>query len=147
VIAPDEGQRAILRARMLIALLSTFLLLFVLRVLGQLLVVLAQPRWLPPMKDWYSGLIAYPLLLPAQIAIIALMVVLIRQAASNAPPNRPLALGILAFATMYALSMVVRFVILRRRHPDYRWHEGGMIPILFHWVLAGFLFTYAAARL
>jgi hypothetical protein len=40
----------------------------------------------------------------------------------------------------------VRFVILRRRQPDYRWYEGGMIPIMFHWVLAAFLFTYASQR-
>jgi hypothetical protein len=43
--------------------------------------------------------------------------------------------------------MVVRFVILRKRHPDYRWFEGGMIPILFHWVLAAFCLTWALARL
>ena len=95
------------------------------------------------MKDWYSGLIAYPALLPAQIAIIALMVFMIRQ---EIVPNRTLAIAMTAFATVYALSMAVRFVILRKRHPDYRWYEGGMIPILFHWVLAGFLFTYAAVR-
>jgi hypothetical protein len=129
-----------------VALLSLLLLAFILRVLGQLIVLIAKPRWLPPMKDWYSGLVAYPILLPAQIAIIALMIFMIRQVAKGTP-NPPLAYGIFAFATIYALAMVVRFVILRRKHPHYRWYEGGMIPILFHWVLAGFLFTYAAARL
>lgn len=131
---------------MSVALLLILLALFVARVTGQILVVRMQPRWLPPMKDWYSGLMPYRYLLPAQIAIIALMIVMIRQVASGAPPNRNLAIGILGFATMYALAMLVRFVILRRRHPEYRWYEGGMIPILFHWVLAAFLFTYAAAR-
>lgn len=128
------------------AILAILLGLFVARVLGQVIVVLAHPRWLPPMKDWYSGLISYPILLPAQIAIIVLMIAMIRQVASGAPPNRALATGLFAFAVLYAGSMIVRFVILRRRHPDYRWFEGGMIPILFHWVLAAFLFTYAAAR-
>ena len=128
-------------------LLIIFLVLFVGRVLGQVLVVLAQPRWLPPMKDWYSGLVIYPILLPAQIAIIVLMIFMIRQVAAGAPPNRPLAVGLIVFGVLYALSMVVRFVILRRSHPDYRWFEGGMIPIMFHWVLAGFLLTYAAARM
>jgi hypothetical protein len=125
-------------------LLILLLALFVARVLGQIAVVLWHPRWLPPMKDWYSGLVAYRLLLPAQIAIIALMVFMIRQ---EPVENRALALGILAFAAVYVSAMVVRFVILRKRHPDYRWYEGGMIPILFHWVLAAFLITYAAARL
>ncbi len=130
----------------MITLLTILLVLFIARVAGQILVVLKQPRWLPPMKDWYSGLMPYRYLLPAQIAIIALMVVMIRQVASGAPPNRNLAVGVFGFATAYALAMLVRFIILRRRHPDYRWYEGGMIPILFHWVLAAFLFTYATAR-
>lgn len=131
---------------MSVAFLLILLTLFVARVAGQIAVVLTQPRWLPPMKDWYSGLMPYRYLLPAQIAIICLMVYMIRQVASGAPPNRNLALGILGFATMYAMAMLVRFVILRRRHPEYRWYEGGMIPILFHWVLAVFLFTYATVR-
>lgn len=131
---------------MSVALLSILLTLFIARVAGQLAVVLMQPRWLPPMKDWYSGLMPYRYLLPSQIAIIVLMVAMIRQVASGAPQNRSLAIGIFAFATLYAIAMLVRFVVLRRRHPDYRWHEGGMIPILFHWVLASFLFIYAACR-
>ena len=132
---------------MSVALLLILLALFVARVAGQIVVVLAQPRWLPPMKDWYSGLMAYRYLLPSQLAIIVLMIAMIRQVASGAPPNRSLAIGILMFASVYALAMLVRFVLLRTRHPDCRWYEGGMIPILFHWVLASFLFTYASARL
>ena len=128
-------------------MLRLLLVLFVMRVVAQVVVVLVHPGWLPPMKDWYSGLMPYRYLLPAQLAIIALMVAMIRQVRSGPAPNRALAIGIFAFATLYALAMLVRFAILRRRHPDYRWYEGGMIPILFHWVLAAFLFTYAAARL
>jgi hypothetical protein len=129
----------------MVVLLSILFALFVARVAGQLVVVLAHPRWLPPMKDWYSGLLPYRYLLPSQLAITALMLVMIRQVSAGAPPSRNLVIGIYAFATLYALAMLVRFAILRRRHPDYRWYEGGMIPILFHWVLAAFLVTYAAA--
>jgi len=121
------------------------LLLFIARVIGQIVVVLRAPRWLPPMKDWYSGLMPYRYLLPAQIAIIALMLVMIGTVGRGVHPDVRLAAALIAFATLYALAMIVRFVLLRRRHPDYRWYEGGMIPILFHWVLAAFLFTYAAA--
>lgn len=124
--------------------LSLLLALFIARVFGQILVVTVQPRWLPPMKDWYSGLLPYRFLLPAQIAIIALMIFMIRQ---RPAPNRPVAIGVLIFAAVYAASMVIRFVILRRRHPDYRWYEGGMIPIVFHWVLAAFLFIWSGSRL
>ncbi|MDP9195066.1 MAG: hypothetical protein M3P06_25500 [Acidobacteriota bacterium] len=118
-------------------MLTVLLALFIARVVGQIIVVVAQPRWLPPMEAWYSGLMPYRYLLPAQIAIIALMVMMIRQVAIGAPPNRSLAIGIFVFATIYAGAMIVRFFV--RRHP--------LIPILFHWVLAAFLFTYAAARL
>jgi hypothetical protein len=130
---------------MSVALLLILLALFVARVAGQIAVVLAQPRWLPPMKDWYSGLLPYRYLLPAQLMIVALMIAMIRQVHAGASPNRELAIGVFVVATLYALAMLMRFAILRRRHPDYRWYEGGMIPILFHWVLAAFLFTYAAA--
>ncbi len=99
------------------------------------------------MKDWYSGLLPYRFLLPSQIAIIALMVVMIRQVGGHPAANRPLAYFLFTFAALYAVAMVVRFVILRRRHPRYRWYEGGMIPIMFHWVLAGFLVVYAVQRL
>jgi hypothetical protein len=117
-------------------LLTILLTLFIARVLGQILVALKQPRWLPPMKEWYSGLMPYRYLLPAQVAIIALMIIMIRQVAIGAPPNRSLAIGIFVFATIYAGAMVVRFFV--RRRP--------LIPIIFHWVLAAFLFTYATAR-
>ena len=99
------------------------------------------------MKDWYSGLMPYRYLLPSQIAIIALMIVMIQEVAGDPPPNRPLALFILGFAALYVTAMIVRFVILRRRHPDFRWYEGGMIPIMFHWVLAAFLVGYGVERL
>jgi hypothetical protein len=128
-------------------LLITLLVLFIARVLGQIVALTLKPRWLPPMKEWYSGLLSYPILLPAQIAIIALMVMMIRDVAASPGQDRPLALGIAIFATIYALVMLVRALILRRKHPDYRWYQGGMIPIMFHWVLAAFLFTYASARM
>jgi hypothetical protein len=131
---------------MAVVLLIALSALFVARVAGQILVVLFAPRWLPPMKDWYSGLMPYRWLLPSQLAIIALQVFMIRQVAAGAPPHRTLAVAVFIFAMLYASSMVLRLYILRIRHPDYRWYEGGMIPILFHWVLAAFLLTYAWAR-
>jgi hypothetical protein len=109
-------------------LLTILLALFLLRVLGQLLVVLFAPAWLPPMEAWYSGLLPYPLLLPAQILIVGLMVYMIRRP----PPSRRW--PIVVFATIYALAMIVRYAILRT-------HE---IPVTFHLVLATFLFVYAS---
>lgn len=104
--------------------------LFVLRVAGQLIVLLFAPSWLPPMEAWYSGLLPYPLLLPAQILIIALMIWMIRRP----PPSRRTAFYVTIFACVYALAMIVRYAILRT-------HE---IPVVFHLVLSAFLFTYAS---
>ena len=133
---PKADEGCVLHCSVVTILLTILLTLFIARVLGQVVVVLKHPSWLPPMEAWYSGLMPYRYLLPAQIAIIALMVAMIRQVANGAPPNRSLAAGILVFATIYAAAMVVRFFV--RRRP--------LIPILFHWVLAAFLFTYATAR-
>ncbi len=52
---------------------ATCTLLFVLRVLGQAVVGLGDVGFLPPFERWYSGLLPYSLLLPAQIILIALM--------------------------------------------------------------------------
>ena len=122
---------------MTVALLIILLALFIARVLGQIIVALRAPRWLPPMEAWYSGLMPYRYLLPSQIVIIGLMIAMIRQVANGAPANRGLAIGIIAFATLYALAMVIRFFV----------SDKGRIPIFFHWVLAAFLFTYAFALL
>jgi hypothetical protein len=118
------------------AVLIVLCLLFVARVVGQLLVVLFKPRWLPPMEAWMSGVMPYRWLLPSQLAIIALQMFMIRQVLDGAPAHRALIIGIYIFASIYAAAMVVRFFV--KRNP--------LIPILFHWVLAAFLFTYAAAR-
>jgi len=48
--------------------------LFFLRVLGQASVAYLGVEFLPPMEAWYSGLIAYPILLPIQIIMLAAMV-------------------------------------------------------------------------
>ncbi len=129
------------------AVLLTFLLvLFIARVAGQLVTLLYAPPWLPPMEERYSGLVPYPLLLPVQIAIVALMIFMILQVRRRVPPSPRLARNITLFAVIYAAAMLVRFILLRTRHPELQWYRGGMIPIFFHWVLAAFLLTYASAR-
>ena len=121
--------------------------LFVLRVLGQVLVVLFQPRWLPPMRQWYSGLIPYRYLLPIQIVFILVMGSIARSAVSEqgvlAGPHRAPGRGLVAFSFVYAASMVVRYVLRMARRPEERW-LGGTIPIVFHVVLAAFLCVYGS---
>ena len=47
--------------------------LFAARVIGQFEVMLFAPDWLPPMEAWFSGLLPYHLLLPAQILLLVIM--------------------------------------------------------------------------
>jgi len=117
--------------------------LFLARVLGQVLVVLAGVEWLPAAGEWYSGLLPYPLLLPVQVAILGLMARINLQAGRGRgylSARRPrLGRALLAFAAVYALVMVVRYVVSGRLHPERRLLPPGVIPIVFHWVLAAYL--------
>ncbi len=122
-----------------------FLVLFFIRVLGQLIVVCWHPRWLPPMKQWYSGLIPYKFLLPIQILIILLMSKmsydLTRQEGFFAIPRPDLGQGVVIFSYIYFASMGIRYIIRMKTRPDQRWF-GGTIPIIFHCVLAAFLYSF-----
>jgi hypothetical protein len=121
--------------------------LFLARVLGQLAVAFAGVTWLPPMPEWYSGLLPYPVLLPTQGLILVLMARLNLQATRRrgwCTVTRPrLSRGLLAFAALYAASMAVRYVVSGELHPDRRWWPPGSIPIVFHVVLAAYLVVVA----
>lgn len=132
-----------MNAGRLSAVLWALSLLFLLRVVGQALVVFAGVEWLPAASEWYSGLLPYPLLLPAQIAILALMARLNTQASRGRgylAVRRPrLGRALLAFAALYTSVMVVRYVVSGTLNPERRLLPPGVIPILFHWVLAAYL--------
>jgi hypothetical protein len=124
--------------------LGTLTGLFALRVLGQALVVFFDVRFLPPMERWYSGLVPYFMLLPMQLAMLAVMLRIVRDFARSAGffvELRPRTGAILLWLSYaYALAMVVRYALTMIRHPELRWLTG-TIPIWFHLVLATFLFT------
>jgi hypothetical protein len=129
--------------------LLLFACLFALRVAGQLAVVLRRPRWLPPMEEW--NLMPYRLLLPIQLAFLAVMAWLLRDFLAESglavEPSPWFGRFVLGFAAVYAGAMFVRYVVRMRRRPEQRWF-GGTIPIVFHWVLAAFLLvlgTYHAS--
>lgn len=127
--------------------LLVFMLLFALRVAGQLVVVLRSPRWLPPMESGQWNLMPYRLLLPIQLVFLAVMGWLVASfLAESGPPTEPRpAFGwlVVGFSALYAATMIVRYVVRMRRRPGERWF-GGAIPIVFHWVLAGFLFVFGS---
>jgi hypothetical protein len=123
-----------------------FSLLMFLRVIGQLVVVLRAPDWLPPMAQWQSGLVPYPILLAVQIVVLFLMFWIAADFSRGAGlwvrPLPRLGRVVLVWSYLYAAAMVVRYIIRMARRPDQRW-LGGTIPIIFHCVLAGFQWTFA----
>ena len=119
--------------------------LFVGRVVGQIIVVLARPRWLPEMKQWYSGLLPYPVLLPIQMVYIIVMTWIAldftRGVGTFVTPRPALGVVLVWISYVYAAGMVLRFVLWLRKPPAER---RAWIPIIFHIVLAAFLWVFAS---
>lgn len=125
-------------------MLSILLTLFILRVLGQLIVLIFAPSFLPPMEEWFSGLVPYPYLLTSQILIIALMIKMIRDVKAQknfwGASKHWLGEVLVSFGIIYLGVMIIRYCIRMTLYPLERW-TGGSIPIFFHWVLASFVLT------
>jgi len=126
--------------------MAVLLALFFARVLGQIVAATIAPPWLPPMRRWYSGLMPYRYLLPTQIVFLVVMAVTTLSIARRSAPLGTAAPGvgtwIIWASYAYALGMVVRSVRYASTPPERR---GVLIPIVFHFVLAAFLFTYGRA--
>ncbi len=141
-VASEVDPRMEIDPRLAGTFLWLFLALFLLRVLGQMVVVLRAPSWLPPMEQW--NLTPYRLLLPTQILFLAVMgwiaTDLTRAAGFLARPNGVLGLSLIWFSYVYVGAMVIRYVVRMGRRPEQRW-SGGAIPIVFHFVLAAFVHT------
>ena len=126
--------------------MAVLLALFFARVLGQIVAATIAPPWLPPMRRWYSGLMPYRYLLPTQIVFLVVMAAMTLSVARRSAPlgTTAPAVGtwIIWASYAYALGMVVRSVRYASTPPERR---GVLIPIVFHFVLAAFLFTYGRA--
>lgn len=124
-------------------------LLFVVRVVGQRVVVRASPSWLPPMQEWNR--LPYRLLLPVQLVFVVVIAAIVSDFLAGpwlfAKPNEGFGRVAVVFSFVYAGSMVVRYVVQMTRRQEARWF-GGTIPMVFHIVLASFVFilgTYHAS--
>jgi hypothetical protein len=119
--------------------------LLALRVLGQAVVFIWRPGWLPPMEQWHSGIVPYRTMLPTQIVVLTLMswaaADFHRGAGVFVEPTWVAGPAIVWFGYVYAGAMVVRYVVRMVRRPDQRW-LGGTIPIVFHGVVAAFLWVF-----
>jgi hypothetical protein len=120
-----------------IALLWTLLALFAARVAAQALAFFGV-TWLPPMERWYSGLMPYEYLLPAQVLILVVMAKICadftRGRGFFVQPRRFFAVHWLWFGWLYLAVMLIRYPVQAVLHPG-----GPTIPIFFHWVLASFV--------
>jgi|SRR6266508_495031 hypothetical protein len=125
--------------------LTMLALLFFLRVAGQLAVVARAPGWLPPMRDW--NLAPYRMVLPTQIALLVLMGLicydLFRSEGFFATPSPSFGPAAVWFSYVYASAIVLRYALRMTSRPDQRWF-GGTIPIVFHLVLASFVYVYGS---
>ena len=123
--------------------LGCLAVLFMARVAGQVVVAFFNVGFLPPMQEWYSGLLPYPLLLPVQVAILAFQFEVSRELWVGRGPltlARPrLGTFLKWFSALYFLGMLARYVVTMTLFPERRWF-GGSIPIFFHWVLAAYLY-------
>ena len=129
----------------LIWILWICLVLFACRVTGQILVEFFEPTFLPPSKEWFSGIISYPILLVFQIAIILLMAQvatdLTKGTGRFSRSSSVTAKNLRILGSIYLGSMILRYIIRMYIYPEERW-TGGCIPIFFHWVLATFVLAW-----
>ena len=96
------------------------------------------------MEHWYSGLIPYPILLVIQIVMLLVMAKIssdvCRDSGFFATLRPSWSRYLVGFSAIYAAAMALRCVLTMIYRPELRWY-GGTIPIVFHFVLAGFIFV------
>lgn len=124
-------------------LLTLITALFACRVLGQALVAFVGVPWLPAMEQWFSGVIPYPSLLMIQLLMLMLMIKITgdiwRGHGAFAVVRPHWSDFLIKFSAGYAGLMVVRYLLTMILYPEMRW-VGDIIPIIFHFVLAAFIF-------
>ena len=115
---------------------------FLVRVVGQIEVLLLAPPWLPPFSAWESGLLPYPVLLPLQILVAGWMAAIVSDHTHGSGPmwvqSFKVRQRLNAFALLYASIMLARLVVTAAL-PPHSVIDRGLIPILAHWDLAAFI--------
>ncbi len=124
--------------------MSVLVALFALRVVGQTAVTYGVVAFLPPVEQWQSGLLPYPVLLIGQAILLALLVrvtLAVRRGSGVFATPMPRLASVLAWVSYaYAAAMIVRYGVTMMLRPEWRWF-GHTIPIVFHGVLAAYLFV------
>jgi hypothetical protein len=125
------------------ALLWTLTLLFASRVLGQAIQRWWPQSFLPPFGTFQGSELEYPVLLSAQVVILALMVWATRRIGAGTLSASHAQLRFLTrFGGLYMAGSVLRIVIGLAVPVAPHWFRA-WIPAFFHLVLAGFVITVA----
>ncbi|GJL83452.1 MAG: hypothetical protein DHS20C01_30860 [marine bacterium B5-7] len=123
------------------AWLIFLLTLFVFRVAAQLLQTVHPVTFLPPFDAWQSGTLPYPLLLLAQLMIIALCLrMIIKVRTDTLRVNRKTGLVWLIPGFIYLFVMLFRLTAGLSFAVEHSW-LGALIPTIFHLVLASFIIS------
>jgi hypothetical protein len=127
--------------------LWAFLLLFCLRIVGQLIQTLFPVAWLPPLAAWQGSAIPYGWLLLLQLGIASVMWHAIRRHVSgNVKPHPVAGRRLLAAGTLYFAGMLCRLLVGLADWSDQPWFHKP-IPTVFHLVLASFVLLLAGFHL
>jgi hypothetical protein len=121
--------------------------LFALRVVAQPLARLGGFEWLPPFQAWHSATLPYGLLLTAQAVILFGMVhTTLRFARGDVRANRRLGIMLMAFGSLYFVSMLGRLILGLTVFAHNHWFAS-WLPALFHLVLAAYVLAIARYHL
>lgn len=142
-----EGVRRTVCSSAYVAVLWLLILVFCLRVAGQLTQVLYPVAWLPPLAVWQGSAIPYPLLLASQVAIImAMSLVALKHAAGSVQRRPRLGSWLLLAGSVYFLVMAGRLIVGLADWSEDPWFQRP-IPAFFHLVLASYVLLLGAFHL
>jgi hypothetical protein len=118
------------------------LALFIARVIAQPIALVTSAPFLPPFESWHSGVMRYPVLVVAQLLIIAWCA---RTAwhfsKGDVTPNYRLGVRMLVLGGIYFAAMLLRLVLGLTVLNTNRWFSS-TLPTIFHLVLASYLLVY-----
>ena len=125
-------------------LLSGLLLLFLFRVVAQLIQALAPVSFLPPFETWQSGALPYPALVAFQVVILAVCTHVVRGVLSGRV-GRSSKMGkrLVVVGWIYLIAMAIRLLVGLTIAPAHFWF-GAIVPTLFHLVLAAFVLVWGS---
>ncbi len=124
--------------------LSVTAVLFLGRVLAQVIQAVAPVGWIPPFDAWQSGAIPYWLLLVLQVIVLGVQVWIIRRVAlGRYAPSAHARRAIGVFGIVYLHFMTFRLIAGLTFLDGHPWFDCPL-PSVFHIVLA--VFVLGAAR-